>query len=88
MTSQNAPKPRNMAIEYIQDRRQRQLTYSKRKTSLLKQAQELSTLTGTQILLLLVSDSGTIHTFTSSRLDPIVTQSEHRDFIQTLLDAE
>ena len=48
---------------------------------------ELSTLTGTQNLLLAVSESGLVYSFTTSKLRPIVTQSEGKNLIQSLLAA-
>ncbi|KAJ1787739.1 transcription factor of the MADS box [Coemansia sp. RSA 2399] len=51
----------------------------------MKKAYELSTLTGTQVLLLVVSETGLVYTFTTPKLQPIVTQSEGKNLIQACL---
>lgn len=48
----------------------------------LPQAFELSTLTGTQVLLLVVSETGLVYTFTTSKLQPLVTKPEGKNLIQ------
>ena len=50
-------------------------------TSLL-QAYELSVLTGTQVLLLVVSETGLVYTFTTPKLQPLVTKAEGKNLIQ------
>lgn len=45
------------------------------------QAYELATLTGTQLLLLVVSDSGVVYTFTTPKLEAIVSESPGKDII-------
>src|SRR5437588_6660618 len=50
-------------------------------------AYELSTLTGTQVLLLVVSETGLVYTFTTSKLQPLVTQPEGKNLIQACLNA-
>ena len=52
-----------------------------------KQAYELSTLTGTQVLLLVVSETGLVYTFTTVKLQPIVTKPEGKNLIQACLNA-
>lgn len=52
----------------------------------MKKAYELSTLTGTQVLLLVVSETGLVYTFTTTKLQPIVTKPEGKNLIQTCLN--
>lgn len=47
-----------------------------------KQAYELSVLTGTQVLLLVVSETGLVYTFTTPKLQPLVTKAEGKNLIQ------
>jgi pheromone receptor transcription factor len=55
----------------------------KGRTSLTsKQAYELSVLTGTQVLLLVVSETGLVYTFTTPKLQPLVTKAEGKNLIQ------
>lgn len=49
--------------------------------SVLK-AYELSVLTGTQVLLLVVSETGLVYTFTTPKLQPLVTKAEGKNLIQ------
>ncbi|KAJ9071819.1 transcription factor of the MADS box [Entomophthora muscae] len=67
---------RKIKIEYIQDKSRRHITFSKRKAGIMKKAYELSTLTGTQVLLLVVSETGLVYTFTTPKLQPLVTKTE------------
>ena len=48
----------------------------------LFQAYELSVLTGTQVLLLVVSETGLVYTFTTPKLQPLVTKPEGKNLIQ------
>ncbi|KAF8177013.1 hypothetical protein BJ912DRAFT_1024266 [Pholiota molesta] len=82
---------RKIKIEFIQDKSRRHITFSKRKAVttplILSQAYELSTLTGTQVLLLVVSETGLVYTFTTAKLQPLVTQPEGKNLIQACLNA-
>ncbi|KAG8990567.1 transcription factor of the MADS box, partial [Tulasnella sp. JGI-2019a] len=78
---------RNDKIEFIQDKSRRHITFSKRKAEIMTKAHELSTLTGTQVLLLVVSESGLVYTYTTDKLQPIVTQPEGKNLIQSYLNA-
>lgn len=51
-------------------------------TCLFSQAYELSVLTGTQVLLLVVSETGLVYTFTTPKLQPLVTKPEGKNLIQ------
>ncbi|KAG2230415.1 hypothetical protein INT48_007257 [Thamnidium elegans] len=77
---------RKIKIEYIEDKNRRHITFSKRKAGIMKKAYELSTLTGTQVLLLVVSETGLVYTFTTTKLQPIVTKPEGKNLIQTCLN--
>jgi pheromone receptor transcription factor len=48
----------------------------------MRQAYELSVLTGTQVLLLVVSETGLVYTFTTPKLQPLVTKPEGKNLIQ------
>lgn len=77
---------RKIKIEYIQDKSRRHITFSKRKAGIMKKAYELSTLTGTQVLLLVVSETGLVYTFTTPKLQPLVTKTEGKNLIQSCLN--
>ncbi|KAG0170827.1 transcription factor of the MADS box [Apophysomyces sp. BC1034] len=77
---------RKIKIEYIEDKNRRHITFSKRKAGIMKKAYELSTLTGTQVLLLVVSETGLVYTFTTVKLQ-IVTKPEGKNLIQACLNA-
>ncbi|SCW03919.1 LAFE_0H01926g1_1 [Lachancea fermentati] len=90
-TSASAPQPqkerRKIEIKFIQDKTRRHITFSKRKHGIMKKAYELSVLTGTQVLLLVVSETGLVYTFTTPKFQPIVTQPEGKNLIQACLNA-
>ncbi|UZJ54726.1 hypothetical protein CBS101457_004046 [Exobasidium rhododendri] len=78
---------RKIRIEFIEDDSRRHITFSKRKAGIMKKAYELATLTGTQVLLLIVSQTGLVYTFTTPKLSPVVQESAGRELIQTCLNA-
>lgn len=78
---------RKIKIEYIEDKSRRHITFSKRKAGIMKKAYELSTLTGTQVLLLVASETGHVYTFATPKLQPMITQSEGKNLIQQCLNA-
>jgi hypothetical protein len=47
----------------------------------------VSSLTGTQVLLLVVSETDLVYTFTAAKLQPLVTQPEGKNLIQACLNA-
>ena len=74
---------RKIKIEFIPDKSRRQITFSKRKAGLMKKAYELTTLTGTQALLLVASETGHVYTFATPKLQPFVTLPEGKNLIQS-----
>ncbi|ORY31756.1 hypothetical protein BCR39DRAFT_465334, partial [Naematelia encephala] len=81
------PGRRKIRIEYIADKSRRHITFSKRKAGIMKKAYELSILTGTQVLLLVVSETGLVYTFTTNKLQPLVQKAEGKNLIQACLNA-
>jgi len=79
---------RKIKIEFIEDKSRRQITFSKRKAGIMKKAYELTTLTGTQALLLIASETGHVYTFATSKLQPFVTHQEGKTLIQRCLNSE
>jgi len=86
----DAPKKagrRKINIEFIEDKSRRHITFSKRKAGIMKKAYELSTLTGTQVLLLVASETGHVYTFATPKLQPLITKPEGKNLIQSCLNA-
>jgi len=83
----SARERRKIEIRFIQDKSRRHITFSKRKAGIMKKAYELSVLTGTQVLLLVVSETGLVYTFTTPKLQPLVTKPEGKNLIQACLNA-
>jgi len=77
---------RKINIEFIENKSRRHVTFSKRKTGLIKKAYELSTLTGTQVLLLIASETGNVYTFATPKLQPVITHQEGKQLIQKYLN--
>ncbi|GAA5967706.1 hypothetical protein JCM3765_000006 [Sporobolomyces pararoseus] len=73
---------RKIQIEYIEEKSKRHITFSKRKAGIMKKAYELSTLTGTQVLLLVVSESGWVYTFTTDKFKPLVKEDANGELSQ------
>jgi len=53
----------------------------------MKKVYELSTLTGTQALLLVASETGHVYTFATPKLQPLITKIEGKNLIQSCLNA-
>lgn len=68
---------KKMVLEYIEPKNKRSVTFSKRKKGIMKKAFELNVLTGSQILLLVASESGHVYTFATPKLKPIITDHEY-----------
>lgn len=85
--SANKRERRKIEIKFIQEKSRRHITFSKRKAGIMKKAYELSVLTGTQVLLLVVSETGLVYTFTTPKLQPLVTRPEGKNLIQACLNA-
>ncbi|KAK9368776.1 SRF-type transcription factor (DNA-binding and dimerization domain)-domain-containing protein [Lipomyces kononenkoae] len=86
-TSKPGRERRKIEIKFIDDKSRRHITFSKRKAGIMKKAYELSVLTGTQVLLLVVSETGLVYTFTTPKLQPLVTKPEGKNLIQACLNA-
>jgi len=79
---------RKISIEFIEDKSRRHITFSKRKAGIMKKAYELSTLTGTQVLLLVASETGHVYTFATPKLQPLITKPEGKNLIQQCLNSQ
>jgi hypothetical protein len=78
---------RKINIEFIEDKSRRHITFSKRKAGIMKKAYELSALTGTQVLLLVASETGHVYTYATEKLQPLIQKPEGKNLIQTCLSA-
>uniref|UniRef100_T1IPR1 Serum response factor homolog n=1 Tax=Strigamia maritima TaxID=126957 RepID=T1IPR1_STRMM len=74
-------------MEFIDNKLRRYTTFSKRKTGIMKKAYELSTLTGTQVMLLVASETGHVYTFATRKLQPMITSEAGKALIQTCLNS-
>ena len=77
---------RKIAIEYIPEKAKRVVSFTKRKAGLMKKAFELSTLTKTQCLLVVVSETGLVYTFATTAFKPLVELPIGRRFISRALN--
>lgn len=74
-------------MEYIGNKLRRYTTFSKRKTGIMKKAHELSTLTGTQVMLLVASETGHVYAFATNKLRPMIAGEPGKALIQRCLNA-
>lgn len=85
-TTQRKTKGRvKIKMEFIDNKIRRYTTFSKRKTGIMKKAYELSTLTGTQVMLLVASETGHVYTFATDKLQPMITSEAGKNLIQSCL---
>jgi len=74
-------------MEFIDNKLRRYTTFSKRKSGIMKKAHELATLTGTQVMLLVASETGHVYTFATRKLQPILSSDAGKQLIQTCLNS-
>ena len=74
-------------MELIKSKLRRYTTFSKRKTGIMKKAYELATLTGTQVMVLVASETGHVYTFATQKLQPMITSDAGKALIQTCLNS-
>ncbi|CAL9735987.1 arginine metabolism regulation protein I [Monosporozyma servazzii] len=77
---------RKIPIKYIDNRTRRQVTFAKRRHGIMKKAYELSVLTGANILLIILGQSGLVYTFSTPKLEPIVREKTGKDLIRACLN--
>ncbi|KAG0441488.1 Serum response factor like protein A [Dictyocoela muelleri] len=65
---------KKIAIEYIEDKNKRGVTFSKRKRGIMKKAFELNKLTNSDILLVIANENSHVYTFATSKFKPIVAR--------------
>jgi len=58
-----------MRIAFIENKEQREKSFSKRKQGLIKKAKELATLTGGEILLIINSPTGKTYAFSTPKFE-------------------
>jgi hypothetical protein len=74
-------------IKPIPYKLKRQITFSKRKTGLLKKVKELTTLTQTEALVILVSETGNPHSYATKKFHDMIRNSDTKT-LNTFLDTE
>ncbi|QLG71769.1 hypothetical protein HG535_0C01180 [Zygotorulaspora mrakii] len=74
-----------MPVKYIENKTRRHVTFAKRRLGIMKKAYELSVLTGANVLLLILSRTGLVYTFTTPKLEPIVRDLEGKTLIRACL---
>jgi len=72
-------------MAYIDNKIRRYTTFSKRKTGIMKKAYELATLTGTEVMLLVASETGHVYTYATPKLQPMITSETGKALVQTCL---
>ncbi|KAL0225159.1 hypothetical protein RCL1_003071 [Eukaryota sp. TZLM3-RCL] len=67
------------------DRARNHSNYSKRLAALMKKSHELSILTGTQVLLIVVSETGTVSCFASDKFQPLAMSTQLHSMLTSCL---
>lgn len=78
---------KRIEIKPIPIKLKRQITFSKRKTGLLKKVRELTTLTQTEALVILVSETGNPHSFATKSFQEMIRGNNIRKLVE-FLDTE
>jgi len=82
----NVPR-RQIKIEYIQDKSRRNITFGKRKNGIFKKAQEIATLTGCEVMLIVApkDTEPQAYTYATTRLTPLIQEPAGEAYIQNCL---
>jgi len=75
-------------IEFMKDKQKRCTTFSKRKSGLMKKSYELATLTGSQVMVLVASETGHVYTYATKKFQPVLNSTPGRKLIQTCLASD
>ena len=54
----------------------------------MKKAHELATLTGTQVMLLVASETGHVYAFATGKLKPMIASDRGKELIQSCLSSQ
>ncbi|BGP19779.1 hypothetical protein JCM10213_006441 [Rhodosporidiobolus nylandii] len=79
---------KKISISYIEDKARRSVTFTKRKSGLMKKAYEISTLTGIDCCVVLVSESGMLYTFSTPGLSGVTDHPRGQAVITASLKGE
>jgi MADS-box transcription factor len=71
-----AKKRKKIEIKYIEDKSRRHITFSKRRMGIFKKAFELAKLTKAQVLLMVASETGNIHTYATPKFQNMTEVNE------------
>jgi MADS-box transcription factor len=74
-------------VKYLTDRNRRQITFSKRKGGLLKKAQDLNTLTGAPVFIVIVSEAQTVFTWASRSFESLESSPAIRNKLEQCVRA-
>ena len=70
-----------IAIDYIEKKKERSVTFCKRKVGLLKKASELSTLCGVAVSLIFTDMTGNVHLFSNNQDFKFAINATYQDKI-------
>lgn len=76
-----------LELGLISEKERRLACFCKRKAGLMKKAHELSVLTGTEVMVLVASETGKVYTYATAKLRPILTSDGGQALIQTALNS-
>ncbi|KAL3232778.1 Arginine metabolism regulation protein I [Nakaseomyces bracarensis] len=81
-------KRRKSPLRYIENKTRRHVTFAKRRHGIMKKAYELSVMTGTNVLLLIMSPKGLVYSFATPKLRPVIENEEGKALIRKCLNSE
>lgn len=73
--------------KFIRDKEKRLQIFSTKKSRLLSRAYKLSTLTGTQVLVVIQSENGDVYNFATKKFQPVITSEEGKELIRSCLSS-
>ncbi|GAA6018027.1 hypothetical protein JCM11491_000036 [Sporobolomyces phaffii] len=79
---------RKITMSFIEEKARRTVTFTKRKSGLMKKAYELSTLTGTDCLVVVVSETGLVYTFATPSLKAVTETDRGKEVIADALKGD
>ena len=80
----NASVRRKRVIQYIREKSSRKDSFYKRKTGILKKAEELATLSGSEVLILVVSEGNHCYKFSTEKLNPLLSSKALKNRLELM----
>lgn len=86
LENSSSKKRRRKTIKFLEHKFARLTSFHKRKEGLLKKSHELVRLTGCELMVFLMSETGQVYAYSSTKLKPLITSKKGIQLIEKCLN--